>query len=166
MNNYLKANIARMFLFVAFCVIFFCPENAFAHLVNQDVGEFYAGMLHPLTSAEHLLPAIALALLAGWYGVQAARWTVVVFPLALIIGTWTGNGFAYPIYSHLANLIAIIILGVLLSVNRKIPLIAILSLAAAIGLILDMKCNIEFKSVYWLVGALTGMVATMLIYLP
>jgi hydrogenase/urease accessory protein HupE len=36
------------------------PAPAFAHLVNTDVGEFYAGMLHPLTSIEHLLPTVAL----------------------------------------------------------------------------------------------------------
>jgi ABC-type nickel/cobalt efflux system permease component RcnA len=43
-------------------------DPAFAHLVNTNVGEFYAGMLHPLTSAEHLLPAVALALFAGRCG--------------------------------------------------------------------------------------------------
>jgi nickel/cobalt transporter (NicO) family protein len=41
------------------------PARASAHLVNTDVGEFYAGMMHPLTSAEHLLPILVLALLAS-----------------------------------------------------------------------------------------------------
>ena len=36
------------------------PSKAAAHLVNTNVGEFYAGMMHPLTSAEHLLPILAL----------------------------------------------------------------------------------------------------------
>jgi urease accessory protein len=40
------------------------PTWASAHLVNTNVGEFYVGMGHPLTSAEHLLPTLALALLA------------------------------------------------------------------------------------------------------
>ena len=44
------------------------PARASAHLVNTDVGEFYAGMLHPLTSAEHQLPILALALLASQCG--------------------------------------------------------------------------------------------------
>ena len=48
------------------------PSWASAHLVNTDVGEFYAGMLHPLTSPEHLLPTLALALLATSSGVPAA----------------------------------------------------------------------------------------------
>ena len=41
----------------------FWPVEVWAHLVNANVGEFYAGMLHPLTSAEHLLPTLALALI-------------------------------------------------------------------------------------------------------
>ena len=49
------------------------PHPALAHLVNTQVGEFYAGMMHPLTSAEHLLPTLALALLASQMGKQAAR---------------------------------------------------------------------------------------------
>lgn len=168
MNNYFSANIVRMYLLFAFCMLFLLPVNAFAHLVNQDVGEFYAGMLHPLTSAEHLLPAVALALLAGWCGVQAARWTVVVFPLALIVGTWAGKGFAYPEYSHLANLFAIIILGVLLAVSRKIPLIAVLSLAGAMGLILGLRSGIDMAdagvSLQFIPGVgLTGLIVITLI---
>ena len=36
------------------------PTPAFAHLANTKVGEFYAGMLHPLTSVELLFPSPAL----------------------------------------------------------------------------------------------------------
>jgi len=76
------------------CLVFafgLIPSPAFAHLVNTNVGEFYAGMLHPLTSVEHLFPAVALALLAGRCGIPVARWTVAVFPLALIAGTWASR---------------------------------------------------------------------------
>jgi hypothetical protein len=36
------------------------PTPAFAHLVNTKVGEFYAGMLRPLTSVEHPFPSLTL----------------------------------------------------------------------------------------------------------
>jgi ABC-type nickel/cobalt efflux system permease component RcnA/hydrogenase/urease accessory protein HupE len=168
MNNYILSNIAKTQLLFAFLMMLFPPGNAFAHLVNQDVGEFYAGMLHPLTSAEHLLPAVALALLAGWCGIQVARWTVVVFPLALIVGTWIGNSFVYPGYSHLANLIAIIILGVLLVVIRKLPLITVASLAAMMGLILGLRSGIDMADagvgMQFIPGvALTGLIIITLI---
>jgi hypothetical protein len=39
---------------------FMIPTPAFAHLVNTKVGEFYAGMLRPLTSVELLFPSPAL----------------------------------------------------------------------------------------------------------
>ena len=71
--------------------LFLFPASAWAHLVNQDVGEFYAGMLHPLTSFEHLLPAAVLGLLAGRQGLRGARWALFVFPAALILGTWFGS---------------------------------------------------------------------------
>ena len=64
------------------------PSPASAHLVNTDVGEFYAGMMHPLTSAEHLLLILALALLAILCGKHAARTTLLVFPLACWGGLW------------------------------------------------------------------------------
>ena len=70
----------------------FFPTPASAHLVNTNVGEFYAGMLHPLTSAEHLLPTLALALLAIQCGTHAARTTLFVFPMALLAGTLAGAG--------------------------------------------------------------------------
>ena len=54
------------------------PDNRF--------GDFYAGVVHPLTALEHAPPILALALLAGQQGERAARWLVLVFPLALLIG--------------------------------------------------------------------------------
>jgi ABC-type nickel/cobalt efflux system permease component RcnA len=83
------------------------PPPALAHLVNTNVGEFYAGILHPLTSVEYLFPAVALALLAGRCGTQAARWMVVFFPLALIAGTCLGHGFTGLDFVHPASLVAI-----------------------------------------------------------
>ena len=70
------------------------PTRASAHLVNTDVGEFYAGMMHLLTSAEHLLPILALALLAIQYGKRAARATLLAFPLALVAVMVWGAGHA------------------------------------------------------------------------
>jgi hydrogenase/urease accessory protein HupE len=70
------------------------PTRASAHLVNTDVGEFYAGMMHLLTSAEHLLPILALALLAIQCGKRAARATLLAFPLALVAVMVWGAGHA------------------------------------------------------------------------
>jgi hydrogenase/urease accessory protein HupE len=47
----------KMGLAFTFSVI---PTPAFAHLVNTKVGEFYAGIRHPLTAVGHLFPSRAL----------------------------------------------------------------------------------------------------------
>ena len=124
-----------------------CPASAWAHLVNQDVGEFYAGMLHPLTSVEHFLPAVVLGLLAGRQGLRGARWALLVFPAALIIGTWFGSDImASPGLSQAANFVLIVALGLLLATFRNLPLVAVIAGAAVTGLILGWRSSIDMAN--------------------
>jgi hydrogenase/urease accessory protein HupE len=96
------------------------PSWASAHLVNTDVGEFYAGMMHPLTSPEHLLPTLALALLASQCGKPAARATLLAFPLALLVGTLAGSRLPPFAFFHLANLVVLVGLGGLLALGDRL----------------------------------------------
>ena len=41
------------------------PSVAFAHSVNAKIGGFYAGLIHPITALEHLLPFVVMGLLSG-----------------------------------------------------------------------------------------------------
>jgi nickel/cobalt transporter (NicO) family protein len=122
------------------------PAPAFAHLVNTTVGEFYAGMLHPLTSVEHLLPAVALALLAGRCGAQVSRWTVAIFPLALIAGTWAGQGFTHLSFVHPSSLMAMSVLGMLLVAGRRLPLGAMATAAVGMGLLLGYRSGVDMAN--------------------
>jgi nickel/cobalt transporter (NicO) family protein len=122
------------------------PAPAFAHLVNTDVGEFYAGMLHPLTSVEHLLPAVALALLAGRCGIQVARWTVAIFPLALIVGVCVGQGFTPLDFVHPASLVAMSVLGLSLVAGRRLPVGATAMAAAGVGLLLGYRSGVDMAN--------------------
>jgi len=96
------------------------PTRASAHLVNTNVGEFYAGMMHPLTSAEHLLPILALALLAIQCGTRAARTTLLAFPMALLAGTLAGSWLPPLAFFHFANLVALVGLGGLLVLGDRL----------------------------------------------
>jgi len=61
--------------------------SAEAHSTVKGVGDLYAGMLHVLTGLEHLLPFIALSLLAGQRGMKTQAEAVLLgFPLALMVG--------------------------------------------------------------------------------
>jgi hydrogenase/urease accessory protein HupE len=62
------------------------PEQAAAHLVSTRFGELYSGLLHPLTTLQHLVPWLALGLLGGLQAPRTARWALLAFPLAVLAG--------------------------------------------------------------------------------
>ena len=49
------------------------PAPALAHAPLAGGGDFYAGLLHPLTDLPAILPLLALALLAGRTGWGCGR---------------------------------------------------------------------------------------------
>jgi nickel/cobalt transporter (NicO) family protein len=125
------------------------PARASAHLVNTDVGEFYAGMMHPLTSAEHLLPTLALALLANQCGKPAARAALFAFPIALLVGTLAGSRLPPFAFFHLANLLVLVGLGGLLALGdrlKHIPPVAVGGLALLTGVILGYRSGIDMAA--------------------
>jgi len=77
-----------MFLGMAFLLT---PQLAFAHLVSTRFGEFYSGLLHPLTTLVHLVPWIAFGLVAGSQSLPLARKALLIFPLSVFIGVLTGS---------------------------------------------------------------------------
>jgi hydrogenase/urease accessory protein HupE len=118
------------------------PSRASAHLVNTDVGEFYAGMMHPLTSVEHLLPILALALLASQRGKPAARAALVACPMALLGGTLAGSRLPPFAFFHLASFVVLMGLGTLLALGdrlKHIPPAAVGGLALLTGVILGYR---------------------------
>jgi nickel/cobalt exporter len=147
------------------------PTQASAHLVNTNVGEFYAGMLHPLTSGEHLLPTLALALLAIQCGKHAARTTLLVFPLALLAGTLAGSRLPPVTFFHVANLIVLVGLGGLLALGdrlNRISSVAVGALALLTGSILGYRSGIDMAAskvaAKFIPGvALTGLIIVALV---
>ena len=154
---------------VAFGVLL--PARASAHLVNTDVGEFYAGMMHPLTSAEHLLPTLALALLASQCGKAAARATLLAFPMALLVGTLAGSQLPPFAFFHPANLVVLVGLGGLLAMCERlkhIPPAALGGLALLTGVILGYRSGIDMAAskvaAQFIPGvALTGLIVVALV---
>ena len=127
----------------------FLPATAWAHLVNTNVGEFYAGMMHPLTSSEHLLPTVALALIAGQCGKRSARAALFAFPAALLLGTWAGSLLPpYDIF-QVVNLVILLVLGVLLTLTNRIKhagTLAIAMLAILTGLVLGYRSGMDMAA--------------------
>jgi hydrogenase/urease accessory protein HupE len=111
------------------------PLGAEAHLVSTGVGPFYDGAAHFFVSAEELLPVLAVALLAGLRGPRYGRWVIAVLPVAWLVGASLGlrdPGIALP---QLVGVALLIVPGVLVALDRQLPLWTVVALAVLLGLL-------------------------------
>src|SRR5262245_48560545 len=109
--------------------LLFVPSVAQAHLVNTRLGDFYGGVLHPLTAFEEVLPWLALAVLAAFQGADRARWLVVVFPISLLAGGALSQ-LPNPSFVPAITVALIAITGLAVAAAVKLPLPVLLGLAA------------------------------------
>jgi len=121
-------------LLLAAIAIVGMPAEAQAHLVNTRLGDFYGGMLHPLSGLEDVLAWLALAILAALHGPARARWLIVAFPLGLLAGS--ALALVLPGLPFVTGLgIALIaVVGVAVATAVVLPLWALLALGATVAL--------------------------------
>jgi hydrogenase/urease accessory protein HupE len=118
----------------ALLVVLAWAAPASAHMLDNRFGDFYGGVLHPLTALEHALPILAVGLLAGQQGERAARWLVLAFPLALLIGAGLPAVIAAPLPSaRLLNAASFVVLGLLVAAGWRLPLTLLIALGAVFG---------------------------------
>jgi urease accessory protein len=115
-------------------VALLAPSAAQAHLVDSRLGDFYGGVLHPLTAFEEVLPWLALAALAAFQGAERARWLVVVFPLSLLAGGALSQ-LPNPSFVPAVTVALIAITGLAVAAAVKLPLPVLLGLAGIMGLV-------------------------------
>jgi urease accessory protein len=110
-----------------------CPSAAEAHLPATGLGPVYDGLLHFVKTPEDLVPALALALLAGLRGVAHGRRALFVLPAA-----WLGGGVlglaAHGNVSPAVTAISFVLLGSLVATDGRVPLGAMTGLATLLGL--------------------------------
>ncbi|HLH95118.1 MAG TPA: HupE/UreJ family protein [Xanthobacteraceae bacterium] len=106
---------------------------AAAHLMNSGFGPFYDGLAHPLLSPEDLLPAIAIALLAGLRGARAGRLALATLPLAWLAGMVAGWTMGLPPLPPRFNAMLTVAVGALVASDQRLPLAAVTALTAALG---------------------------------
>src|SRR5258708_10795523 len=107
-------------MFLGGLVTLLAPLPAFAHPM-KGVGDFYAGMLHPVITLETVLPIIALSLLAG----QQSRGTAInllrVFPAALVFGALLAALRPAPSQLGIIHLGLTALFGILVALARPLP---------------------------------------------
>jgi hydrogenase/urease accessory protein HupE len=111
------------------------PATSHAHLVNTGLGPFYDGVSHFALTPEDLLPALALALLAGQGGSRAGRHTFFALPIAWGLGGLLG--LARPTLSDAPALttLSLLAFGGLVAADARLRPEWVTGLAAVFGLV-------------------------------
>jgi len=105
-----------------------------AHLDATGMGPVYDGLLHFLTSPEDLMPALALALLAGLRGAPYGRRAMFTVPAAWLLGSLLGLSAAAASWGMLGAALWFLLLGGLVVADAKLSLRAMTALGALLGL--------------------------------
>jgi len=128
-----RARLSRIVPGAAF--VFLLPATSHAHLVNTGLGPFYDGVSHFALTPEDLLPALAMALLAGQGGSRAGRLTLFALPGAWLLGGLAG--IAFPTISSATALttVSFLALGGLVAADARLRPEWVAGLALVVGLL-------------------------------
>jgi hydrogenase/urease accessory protein HupE len=125
---------ARAGAVVALGVALTCGP-AEAHLNATGMGPIYDGLMHFLMSPEDLVPALAVALLAGLRGASYGRRALFTLPAAWLLGVLCGLTAAAASTGTLGASIWFLVLGGLVLADAKLSLRAMTALSALLGLV-------------------------------
>lgn len=114
-------------------VIALAASAAHAHSSAKGVGDFYAGFLHPLTALEHVLPFLALGVLAGQQG-NRSQAALPVFWIALMAGAAVALWLPHVRGVDLANIASALVFGALIAGAFSLPTVVYVGLALVFGL--------------------------------
>ena len=106
-----------------------------AHLNATGMGPMYDGLMHFLTSPEDLVPALALALLAGLRGASYGRRAMFTLPAAWLLGSLFGLSAALIGASTLGASLWFLLLGGLVVADAKLSLRSMTALSALLGIV-------------------------------
>jgi urease accessory protein len=106
-----------------------------AHLDATGMGPVYDGLMHFLTSPEDLVPALALALLAGLRGAPFGRRAMFTLPAAWALGSLFGLTAAAASVGALGASFWFLLLGSLVVADAKLSLRWVTALGALLGLV-------------------------------
>jgi urease accessory protein len=115
-------------------VLLLGATRAEAHLVSTGIGPFYDGIGHFFLSPDDLIPALALALLAGMCGQKIGGWAMWTLPAAWIAGGLIGLFSGAPLLSgEICSAFSFLILGVFIAADLSFPTPAVALLAFLLG---------------------------------
>ena len=130
----MSGRVLRRTLLVA-AALLLAPAPSHAHLVNTGLGPVYDGVSHFALTPEDLLPALAVALLAGQRGPRAGRLVLFALPTAWFVGGLLG--LAIPTIQSAAAIttLSFLALGGLVAAEARLRPEWVTAVAAVVGLL-------------------------------
>ncbi|HVE51527.1 MAG TPA: HupE/UreJ family protein [Casimicrobiaceae bacterium] len=104
-----------------------------AHDALPGAHAFLSGLLHPLTALEHVLPLVALGMLAGQRGLERGQGLLVAFPLAFAIGAIGATWFGLSPTLFAVNASTALVAGGLVAMALALPTMWLYVIVAIIG---------------------------------
>jgi hydrogenase/urease accessory protein HupE len=111
------------------------PTPLEAHLVTTGLGPLYDGVSHLLMSPTDLFPVLAMSMLGGLNGAVAGRCTLFALPVAWLLGGLTGIALGGSAIPESAAASSLLLVGLLVAVDRRLPPVALLVLGSGVGLL-------------------------------
>jgi hydrogenase/urease accessory protein HupE len=134
-----------------------------AHLVSTGAGPFYDGTAHFFITFEELLPVIALSFFAGLRGTRSARFTIAIIPIAWIIAGFVGVMFPTKQPPVILSTLLLLLPGILLASDWKLPGLPVFAIASLFGLILGFVNGAAMAEAGSGMFAVTGAASSALI---
>jgi hydrogenase/urease accessory protein HupE len=109
--------------------------HARAHLVSTGYGGFYEGVAHLLLTPADRQTALGIGLLAGLRGPESARPALFAVSLGWLAGGLLGAAFTAAGELAGASALGLVVCGLLVASDARLPRAAVTVLAAAAGLL-------------------------------
>jgi len=114
-------------------ILIMLPSVALAH-TGAHGATFVSGVLHPVGGLDHILAMVTVGLLAGATGGRAIWAMPLTFLAALLVGGAMGaSALAIPAVEPMI-LASIVLLGTLVALQVRLPLLAVLPAIAVFGI--------------------------------
>ena len=123
------------------------PQPAAAHLVGEEFGDFYAGVLHLTLAIEQVVALLVLGLVAAMQPRETARWMLLALPLGLIAGICATLVFVPPARMDPAVAASLFIPGIIGVAAFRLRIVGVVLLALAVGGVLGFANGLSADDV-------------------
>ena len=106
---------------------------ASAHGLVEGTSAFFAGLVHPLTALEHVLPLLALGMLAGQRGLRSRDGLIIAFPIAFACSALVAPAIATLLDVSTAIAATALVLGILVALAFSLSTPVLYAVVAVAG---------------------------------